>query len=104
MTREEFNAKASDLLANVGDTGKVSEILDEMRTGFNEEVSKGETAAATVEDLTAKNENLQAANMALFLKTGETAATGENSESENKQEEKPLEYAELFDEKGELKK
>lgn len=104
MTREEFNTKASDLLANVNDTGKVSEILDEMRTGFNEEVSKGETAAAAVADLTAKNENLQAANMALFLKTGETAATGENNESELGEEEKTLDYAELFDEKGELKK
>lgn len=102
MTREAFNSKASELLANVADTGKVSEILDELRTGFYEEITKGETAAATVIDLTAKNENLQAANMALFLKTGETAATGENEE-ETAEEENKLEYADLFDEKGELK-
>lgn len=102
MTREEFNSKASELLANVADTGKVSEILDELRTGFNEEITKGETAAATVTDLTAKNENLQAANMSLFLKTGKTAATGENEE-ETAEEENKLEYADLFDEKGELK-
>ena len=36
MTREEFNSKASELLANVADTGKVSDILDELRTGFIE--------------------------------------------------------------------
>ena len=69
---------------------------------FNEEITKGETAAAAVTDLTAKNENLQAANMALFLKTGKTAATGENEE-ETAEEENKLEYADLFDEKGELK-
>lgn len=103
MTREEFNTKASELLANVADAGKVSEILDELRTGFNEEVSKGETAAAAVSELTAKNENLQAANMALFLKTGETAATGENAEENAEENENKLEYADLFDEKGELK-
>ena len=40
--------------------------------------------------------------MALFLKTGETAATGENDE-ENAEEENKLDYADLFDEKGELK-
>ena len=102
MTREEFNSKASELLANVADTGKVSEILDEQRTGFKDEVTKGETAAAAVIELTEKNENLQAANMALFLKTGETAATGENEE-EQEQEENKLEYADLFNEKGELK-
>lgn len=102
MTREEFNSKASELLANVADTGKVSEILDELRTGFNEEITKGETSAAAVTDLTSKNENLQAANMALFLKTGKTAATGENEE-ETAEEENKLEYADLFDEKGELK-
>ena len=103
MTREEFNSKASELLANVADTGKVSEILDELRTGFNEEITKGETAAAAVSDLTAKNENLQAANMALFLKTGETAATGENAEENAEENENKLVYADLFDEKGELK-
>ena len=102
MTREEFNSKASELLANVADTGKVSEILDELRTAFHEEITKGETAAAAVTDLTSKNENLQAANMALFLKTGKTAATGENEE-ETAEEENKLEYADLFDEKGELK-
>lgn len=102
MTREEFNKTASEILANIADTGKVSELLDTLRTGFNDEVTKGETAAANVTDLTAKNENLQAANMALFLKTGKTAATGENEE-ETAEEENKLEYADLFDEKGELK-
>ena len=40
--------------------------------------------------------------MSLFLKTGKTAATGENEE-ETAEEENKLEYADLFDEKGELK-
>lgn len=102
MTREEFNNTASEILANISDSGKVSELLDTLRTGFNEEVTKGETAAANVTDLTAKNENLQAANMALFLKTGETAATGESGESEE-DDETNLSYDDLFNEKGELK-
>lgn len=102
MTREEFNNTASEILANIADTGKVSELLDTLRTGFNDEVTKGETAAANVTDLTAKNENLQAANMALFLKTGETAATGESGENAEN-EETPLKYADLFNDKGELK-
>ena len=41
--------------------------------------------------------------MALFLKTGETAATGENAEENAEENENKLEYADLFDEKGELK-
>lgn len=102
MTREEFNITASEILSNIADSGKVSELLDTLRTGFNEEVTKGETAAASVTDLTAKNENLQAANMALFLKTGETAATGENNEKSEEKEEK-LKYENLFNEEGELK-
>lgn len=105
MTREEFNEKAKEILNHVSDAGKISEILDELRNGFNEEILKAESAATTAADLAEKNQNLQAANMALFLKTGEMAATGdpEKEKEKIKEDEKKMKYEDLFDEKGELK-
>lgn len=100
MTREEFQQKSTEVLSSLEDVGKVSALLDELRTGFNDEVSRAEIAEQTATDLTAKNETLQKANMALYLKTGEVSATGEEPETKKEPE---MQFADLFNEKGELK-
>lgn len=101
MTREEFQTVTTEILSKLDDTGAVSERLDRLREAFGEQVTAAETNAATVAELSAKNESLQAANMSLYLKTGEKA------EPENKEETPEtaaVTFDELFDEKsGELK-
>lgn len=106
MTREEFTEKASHILDILDDRGAVSTALDEIRTGFYEEVEKRETAETSVTELTEKNKGLQEANMDLFLKVGKVA-TGKDDTSldepdEPKEKEPEIKYDELFDDKGEL--
>ena len=105
MTREEFNTKSVELLGAVSaekpDTGKISEMVEEMREGFNKEVTRAETAENSAADLKTKNESLQAANMNLFLKSGQLIKETEEKKIE-KQPEK-IDFDSLFDEKGELK-
>lgn len=104
MTREEFTEKASHILEILDDRGAVSTALDEIRTGFYEEVEKRETAENSVSELTEKNKGLQEANMDLFLKVGKVA-TGEDEakiDEPDTTKEPEIKYDELFDEKGEL--
>ena len=75
MTREEFQQKSTEVLSSLEDVGKVSALLDELRTGFNDEVSRAEIAEQTATDLTAKNETLQKANE--ILQTYEVASVDE---------------------------
>lgn len=79
MTREEFQQKSTEILSNLEDVGTVSSLLDELRTGFNDEVTRADAAEQSASELKEKNENLQKANMALYLKTGEVSATGEEA-------------------------
>lgn len=99
MTREEFQTISSEILANLADTGAVSEKLDKLRNGFNDEVTAKETATVQAAELTEKNNSLQAANMALYLKTGEKTETNEDETDDVE----TVTFDELFDEKGELK-
>ena len=105
MTREEFNTKSVELLGAVSaekpDTGKISEMVEEMREGFNKEVTRAETAETNAADLKTKNESLQAANMNLFLKSGQLIKETEEKKIEKPQEK--IDFDSLFDEKGELK-
>lgn len=99
MTMEEFQTMTTEILANMSDTGAVSERLDKLRTAFNEEVTAKETANNQVTELTAKNESLQQANMALYLKTGVQTENTEDDETD----EPEITFDDLFDDKGELK-
>lgn len=105
MTREEYNTKAGELMTAISaeeiDTGKVSEIAAEMREAFQLEVTRAETAEKTAEDLKRSNESLQAANMNLFLKSGEIIKAAEQ-EKTPPEVDKPFDFNTLFNEKGEL--
>ena len=106
MTREEYNKLSADALAEMSaekpDAGKVSEMLAKMRDGFAEEFSAKEIAIKERDEKAAANESLQAANMALFLKSGEILKeSGEKELDKITKNEKP-DFSELFDENGEL--
>ncbi|MBR4954398.1 MAG: hypothetical protein IKY46_00620 [Clostridia bacterium] len=104
MTREEYNIKSGELMAELSaeqpDKGKISEALAELRESFQFEVTRAETAEKTAEDLKKANESLQAANMSLFLKSGEIIKQAE--QTKNPEEKKPFDFNSLFNEKGEL--
>ena len=100
MTREEFSARCADIMDNLENRGDVSTMLDELRTAFYEVVEHGETVEAERDDLRARNDNLQQANMDLFLKVGKVA-TGE-PEPEPEPEPEKMSFDDLYDERGEL--
>lgn len=105
MNREEFNTKAVELLGAVSqekpDTGKISEMVEEMRAGFNEEFTRADTAENQRNTYKEQVESLQKANMSLFLKSGQLIQETEDLKIDKKPE--PVDFASLFDEKGELK-
>lgn len=106
MTREEYNKLSAEALEAIGnekpDTGKISEMLSKLRDGFAEEVTARETAEKTAAETKAANESLQAANMALFLKSGQILKEkGESDFDKIKVKEKPS-FDSLFNENGEL--
>ena len=98
MKPEDFKQKASEILANLSDQAKVSEILTELTETYDNETTIKTTALSTAEKLNADNEKLRQANMNLFLKVGEQAP----KEEKQKQDTTPK-YADLFTENGDLK-
>lgn len=103
MTRDEYNIMTGDVMTEISaetpDKGKISEMLANLREGFNMEVTARESAEAEQSKLKTANESLQAANMALFLKSGEVIKQAE----EIKAPKQPLSFEALFDANGELK-
>lgn len=100
MTPEEFQNLTTEILANLADVGTVSANLDKLRTAYGEQVAAATNAAAQVAELTETNNSLKEANMQLFLKTG---VQQEKAEVKTEEENTPLSFDDLFDEKGELK-
>ena len=106
MTREEFNTNSTEILTILSgetpDNGRISELLDGLRTGFNDEVSRAETAEASRDELRTKNEGLQRANMNLFMRLGaENTDPKPGADLSPKQPEK-IDFNSLFNDKGEL--
>lgn len=102
MTREEFSARCADIMDNLENRGDVSTMLDELRTAFYEVVEHGEEVEAERDDLRARNDNLQQANMDLFLKVGKVATGEPDAEPENEPEPEKMSFDDLYDERGEL--
>lgn len=101
MTREEHTNLIREIRLNLGDEGKVAEMLSDLSDAFNAEVSVKETIINENENLKAANESLRESNMKLFLKVG--VQTDSETESIRKEEPKKLEFKDLFNEKGEIK-
>ena len=100
MTPEEFQNLTTEILGNLGDVGAVSANLDKLRTAYGEQHAAAINAAAQVAELTETNNSLKEANMQLFLKTG---VQQEKTEEKTEEENTPLSFDDLFNEKGELK-
>lgn len=101
ITLDEFSTITAEILSNSADVGAVSERLDKLRTEYAEQLTAAETNKAKADDLTKQNESLRAANMALFLKTGEKVEKPEEK-PEEKEKPKTVEFSELFGDNGEL--
>ena len=99
MTREEFNEIATEILNVLDDTGAVSTRLDDLRTGFNEEITAKETVEKERDELETRNASLQQANMDLFLRIGTPVEKEEEKEKEVIIEKS---YDDLFNDNGEL--
>lgn len=99
MTREEFNDIATEILNILDDTGAVSTKLDDLRTGFNEEITAKETVEKERDELESQNASLQKANMDLFLRIGTPVKKEEEKEKEVIIEKS---YDDLFNDNGEL--
>ena len=103
MTREEFSNLCGDILNNLDNRGEVSTMLDSLRTAYYEIVEHGETVEAERDDLRVRNDNLQQANMDLFLKVGKVATGEPDDDPEPEpQEEEKMSFDDLYDERGEL--
>lgn len=95
MIAAEHQATASDLLSNLSDD-------------YDRTLTDYETATANVTSLTSDNESLRKTNMRLFLRVGETEKETHKQDKHNpshdeQEENKPLPFTDLFNEKGELK-
>lgn len=102
MTRDEFSERCTDILNNLENRGEVSTMLDELRTAYYEIVEHGETVEAERDDLRARNDNLQQANMDLFLKVGKVATGEPDPEPADTPEPEKMSFDDLYDERGEL--
>ena len=101
MNLEEFNAKLALARESASDTGKLTEILTEVREGGSALFGEKETAIKRIEQLEKDNKSLLESNMKLFLKIG-TPVDGLD-QTKLKQEEEKMKFEDLFNEKGGLK-
>lgn len=109
MKREEHKTKLQEILNNLTDQGKVTELLAELTSDYEVVSSQLETLQESNTTLSKDAESLRSANMKLFLQIG----TKEDKQDENLNNEslnddasldnKKLSFNDLFDEKGGLK-
>lgn len=106
MKREEHRSIISQLLGMVANDNqaRASELLTNLSDDYEQVLTTSEQASANVETLTRNNETLREVNAKLFLRVGETEKSIKTqAEIPDKQEEdKPLSFDNLFNEKGEL--
>lgn len=108
MTRDEHKKAIQSLLGMVSSEhqAEASEILTNLSDDYEETLTASETAANNVAELTKNNETLRSVNAKLFLRVGETEKLAHVEQTETgdngKDDEKPLPFSDLFNEKGEL--
>jgi regulator of replication initiation timing len=95
----------NDILGNLNDQGKISEILQDFRTDYTGTLTEHATLSKSVEDLTKNNESLKTVNNKIMLQLGDVSTiVGKEKEQKEEQEEQSKEepYTSLFNENGEL--
>lgn len=96
---EEFKAKTAEILQNLNDQAKVSEILSQLQTDYDATIVDVTNAKTSAEKLTADNEKLRQANLSLFLKVGEQKSADQTKPPVDN----TPKFEDLFDEQGNLK-
>lgn len=107
MTFEEFKTACSEVLslATPETQARTSELLTTLSDGFELLTTENATNAEKVTELTNNNETLRAVNAKLFLKVGEIPKETPAPQTPTPEEESglaPVDFATLFNEKGEL--
>lgn len=104
MTRDEHKAVIQQLIGMVAaeHQASASQILTNLSNDYEQTLTSSETASSNVTKLTQDNEALRAANMKLFLQVGSVPKTEPEKQEGNEDEDKPLPFTDLFNEKGEL--
>lgn len=99
MKPEDFSLKIKEVMEGLNDQAKVSTILAELVTDYNDTHTEKNQAIAEAKKLVEDNEKLRQANMNLFLKVGDT----KKEEAVKTAEDNTPKFEQLFDEKGNLK-
>jgi hypothetical protein len=102
MKAEEYSQLIQDILSNLQDQGKVSDLLATLTTDYTETLTSINNLTTEKETLTKHNESLKNVNNKIMLQLG-NLGTGGTPEPTPKSQETELKYESLFNEKGELK-
>ena len=104
MKKEDFEAKIQ-AIGICEDDAQRRTLLAELNSEAGADYDSFATANTTAETLRSENEELRNANLKLFLMVGNDDDGGQddNGQEKNKPESKKREWADLFDDKGNLK-
>ena len=102
MTLDEHTQLIRDIRTNLGDEGKISELLAQISDGFSVALSERSAMETELNNTKAANESLREANMKLFLRVGKSVADDSESKKEESKSEEKLSFDKLFNSKGEL--
>lgn len=94
MKKEEFKKVLSDIVANLSDQGKVTDLLTQLDTGFDTVLTERDSLNTKLEDTDIKIKSLQETNMNLFLRVSNPVPDKVLST------EKPLSYDDLINDLG----
>lgn len=103
-TGEQMNQVVTDILENLSDQGRVSEILSDLRTDYTETLASHEALNDEKTTLTNFNETLRSMNQKMMVKLGDfSKIVDTGSQTEPEPEPQKLKYEDLYDEKGRLR-
>ena len=100
MTHDEFATKALTILPKIEEPEEVGKIIDELTAAYRERYETADTLEREVERLKAINERLQRVNGEMLMRTG---VQGDPDELKGAEDEKGIDFTDLFTEDGELK-
>lgn len=101
MTQDEHKNLLNEILSNLDNQAKVSEVLTTLTDDYTSLLSENATLTTTNSELTERNKQLLETNMNLFLKVGSPQNTQTDEITE--QTENTMTFENLFDENGNLK-
>lgn len=91
----------ANLRSSIDDADARGTLIDDISNAINAICDNSDNLVAANNEYIRNNEQLRAANMKLFLQIGSTPETQQDKHDE--QEPKKLDFADLFNDKGELK-